>query len=96
MKIRQKYIWLSAAITLIAVFVVFDNTWRSSNPSSLTDAITSEHFNTIKIGMTEQEVEGILGKLADRQYHPWDISVFLKPAPGTDPTWEKMWIGREE
>jgi hypothetical protein len=57
------------------------------------DRVTPKNFGRVQPGMTEAAVEQILGRRADHEYHPWDISVFLKPAPGTKPEWEKIWKG---
>ncbi len=84
-KRTQKYILVVAAVALLAAFVVLVDIWRSPNPTGLIDAVTPENFDRIKLGMSEREVEDILGRPADREYHPWDISVFLAPAPGTSP-----------
>jgi hypothetical protein len=46
--------------------------------------------------MTESQVQSILVKPADRQYHPWDMAVGLPIAQGTEPEWEKMWIGQKK
>jgi hypothetical protein len=45
--------------------------------------------------MTEPEVEAVLGRPADHEYHPWDSAVFMEPASGQPPEWEKMWLGDE-
>jgi len=49
----------------------------------------------LRTGMSEPDVEAILGRPADRAYHPWDVAVFMPPAPGTSPEWEKAWVGQE-
>ena len=54
-------------------------------------AINPRNCARIQIGMTEREVEEILGRPADREYHPWDITTFVRPTPGTEPEWEKAW-----
>lgn len=61
----------------------------------VSDPINPWAKNRIRIGMAESEVSSILGRPADREYHPWDISVFMQPAAGLSPEWEKMWVGQE-
>jgi len=63
--------------------------------NAIRDRITSETCDRIQLGMTESQVEAILGRPADLQHHPWDISGALPPAPGTNPEWEKMWVGQK-
>jgi hypothetical protein len=58
--------------------------------------INETNFEQLTRGMTENQVLAILRSKPDRQHHPWDIAVFLKLAPGTDPDWEKMWFGAEK
>jgi hypothetical protein len=53
------------------------------------------NYARIRSGMTEREVETIMGKPADRKYHPWDIVVFLQPPPDVDLEWEMVWEGEE-
>ncbi len=65
----------------------------NANRGGTADKITPEVSAEIQLGMTERQVETLLGRPADRQYHPWDIAVLLAPAPGTEPEWEKLWIG---
>lgn len=49
----------------------------------------------INAGMTETDVQAILGRPADRAYHPWDIAVVMPSASTSTPEWEKLWFGRE-
>src|SRR4051794_18188065 len=59
------------------------------------DPINPWAKNRIRPGMTESEVQDLLGRRADREYHPWDIAVFMQPTAGTSPEWEKVWVGQE-
>jgi hypothetical protein len=44
--------------------------------------------------MTESQVESILGKPADLQFHPRHGG--LPISPGTNPEWEKNWFGKKK
>jgi hypothetical protein len=59
------------------------------------DAVNPWTRARIHIGMSETQVQDIIGRPADKEYHPWDIVVFMTPAPGSSPEWEKMWLGKE-
>lgn len=61
----------------------------------LRDPINPWAERRIRVGMTEPEVKTILGRPADRAHHPWDIAVFMPPAPGSSTEWEKAWVGSE-
>jgi hypothetical protein len=92
MTVKTKYLWSGiGALLIVGCFVV--GFWWNSNRNGPSNHVTSEDCDRIQLGMTERQAESILGRPADRQYHPWDISVALAPAPGTSPEWEKMWIG---
>src|SRR5262249_53318271 len=80
-----------SGLVIAGCLIAFGVWWNA-----IRDRITSDNSDRIQLGMTEGEVESILGRPADRQYHPWDISVGLAPAPGTDPEWEKMWVGQKK
>jgi hypothetical protein len=80
---RKTLIVLTLVVCALCVGVIFLNWPRG--------AINPRACARIQIGMTEREVEGILGRPADREYHPWDIATFVRPTPGTDPEWEKAW-----
>jgi hypothetical protein len=61
----------------------------------LSDPINPWAEGRLRVGMTEPEVLAILGRPADRAYHPWHVAVFMPPAPDTSPEWEKAWVGQE-
>jgi hypothetical protein len=87
--VRKKIGYLAASIGLAIVacaFALWAIALSNPGPSPRTCA-------RIQNGMTEREVEEILGGSAHQQHHPWDISVLLRPSPGADPEWEKLWVG---
>jgi hypothetical protein len=91
---RKRYLWLGISGLLIAgFFAAFGIFWNA-----IRDPISAQNCDRIEIGMTESQVESILGKSADLQYHPWQFGVGsgLPRAPGTKPELEKMWIGQKE
>ena len=96
MTVKRKYLWLSIGVSLIVGCLIAVGFRWNSNRTIPGNHVTSEDCDRIQLGMTERQVESILGKPADWQYHPWDISVGLAPAPGTSPEWEKMWIAPKE
>jgi outer membrane protein assembly factor BamE (lipoprotein component of BamABCDE complex) len=96
MTLKPKYVWLGIGALAIAGVLIAFGFWWNSKPIGPANHVTTEACDRIQLGMTERQVESILGKPADRQYHPWDVFIFLAPAPGTSPEWEKMWIGEKE
>jgi hypothetical protein len=86
---RRVYL-LGVGLALLALaFAVTD--WALS----LQPGVTAANAKRIRVGMAEQEVESLLGRPADRYYHPWDVMPFLKRAPGSEPEWEQCWSGDE-
>jgi hypothetical protein len=60
----------------------------------LHDPITPANCDRIQLGMTEQQVEAILGRPADCEQGGQDRWVSdMVAEPGTDPLWEKKWLG---
>jgi hypothetical protein len=59
------------------------------------DPIQPWNCQRIHFGMTESEVEAILGRQADDQYHPWEFVPYILPENGTSPEWEKAWLGED-
>lgn len=57
------------------------------------DPLRPETVADIRLGMTESEVESVLGRAADYEYDPGDIVGSMPPVAGTDPVWERVWIG---
>lgn len=55
------------------------------------DSVTPKICDRIEVGMTEDQVRFLIGRPADREFHPWDIMPYLPPAQSTE--WEKLWIG---
>jgi hypothetical protein len=78
-------------IALVGVCTIILVAWWALIDNAPNERITSENSWRIELGMSEPEVESILGKPADRQYHPWDVSVRLASRPGEHPEWEKIW-----
>jgi len=84
---KKKYVWLSAGVLAViggflAVLIL------------LRDHITVENFQKIQPGMTEKEVESVLGQSADHQYHPWNVVPFMAVDSEKIPEWEKAWEGQ--
>ena len=87
---------MALGVPLLMILILgFTQAQRNTGPVIDTDRITSVNYGRIRHGMTERQVYQILGRSADREYHPWEIVLSLKPLPGTDPEWEKMWIGKD-
>lgn len=79
-----------ALLMLVLASVIGALSW-----ALLSDPINPWAKSRIQIGMSEGDVRGILGRTSDREYHPWDIAVFMQPTAGSSPEWEKMWVGQE-
>lgn len=80
---------------ILGVLVVFGGGVAAGGWLLLRDPVNPLAASRLRAGMTEAKVQAVLGRPADREYHPWDIAVFMPPDPGTSPEWEKAWEGQE-
>ncbi len=92
----REYKWAIAAASVLILTLTVIGVQYSADQATDSYRITSISCDNIRAGMSGAQVNDILGRTADQQYHPWDISVLLAPAPGTIPEWEKIWIGKDK
>jgi hypothetical protein len=93
--VRRQWLLVTFLLLVPAAIATVGLSWNA-NRARNSDPISSKNYERIRLGMTDGEVQAVLGGPADRQYHPWDVAVFLPPAPGTSPEWEKMWLGKDK
>jgi hypothetical protein len=90
-QMKKKLAYAGVGIALLVIVSCLASVYFGSQ-----DPVSPRNFQRIQLGMTEGEVELILGRFADQQYHPWDQFPRLNPVPGADIEWEMVWIGQYE
>jgi hypothetical protein len=82
---NRRLLWcLGAGVLLLAAGAVLWVVVRV-----LPDRVTPENYYRIKVGMTEREVEAILGGPADAEAS----GAFVPPLPPPTVAWMKFWVG---